>query len=70
VAWAFEDPSCRPEPQIIAAFEKIAYPLDQAVEHNTLENVTLTSLRDMLLPKLMSGEIRLRQAEKAVEAAL
>ena len=32
------------------------------------ENATLAALRDLLLPKLMSGDIRLRQAEKAVES--
>ena len=35
---------------------------------NEHENVTLTQLRDLLLPKLMSGEIRLKDAETAVEA--
>lgn len=32
------------------------------------ESRTLAQLRDLLLPKLMSGEIRLRDAEKRVEA--
>jgi type I restriction enzyme S subunit len=31
-------------------------------------NETLAALRDTLLPKLLSGEIRIRDAEKAVEA--
>jgi type I restriction enzyme S subunit len=31
------------------------------------ENKALTELRDTLLPKLMSGEIRMRDAEKVVE---
>jgi type I restriction enzyme S subunit len=30
----------------------------------------LASTRDLLLPKLMSGEIRVKHAEKALEAAL
>lgn len=34
------------------------------------ESRTLTTLRDALLPKLLSGEIRLKQANKLVEAAL
>jgi type I restriction enzyme S subunit len=33
------------------------------------ENANLADLRDVLLPKLMSGEIRVRDAEKAVEEA-
>ena len=33
----------------------------------TEESRTLAQLRDTLLPKLMSGEIRVRDAEKVVE---
>ncbi len=36
---------------------------------NIHESRTLAALRDALLPKLISGEIRARDAEKAVEAA-
>jgi type I restriction enzyme S subunit len=36
---------------------------------NELETRTLTQTRDFLLPKLMSGEIRLKDAERIVEAA-
>ena len=35
-----------------------------------LESQTLAQLRDLLLPKLMTGEIRVCDAEKAVEAVL
>ena len=31
---------------------------------------TLAATRDLLLPKLMSGEIRVKDAEKIAEAAL
>ena len=34
------------------------------------ENRTLAATRDLLLPKLMSGEIRVKDAEKIAEAAL
>lgn len=37
---------------------------------NTDESKSLTAIRDTLLPKLLSGEVRLKQAEKLVEAAL
>jgi len=36
---------------------------------NTAENETLASLRDTLLPKLISGELRVPDAEKFVEEA-
>jgi type I restriction enzyme S subunit len=38
------------------------------MDANKAETRTLAQTRDLLLPKLMSGEIRLREAEKAVEA--
>ena len=34
------------------------------------ENEVVSSVRDLLLPKLMAGEIRLKDAEKVAEAAL
>jgi type I restriction enzyme, S subunit len=42
-------------------------PLDQRVEAAFIENQALSRLRDVLLPRLMSGEIRVREAEKIVE---
>lgn len=40
------------------------------IENNILENQTLTTLRDTLLPKLISGEVRVKDAEKLITAAL
>ena len=33
------------------------------ITHSLGENQTLAGMRDLLLPKLMSGEIRLKDAE-------
>ena len=38
------------------------------IESNKNENQTLAQTRDLLLPRLMSGKIRLREAEQAMEA--
>jgi type I restriction enzyme S subunit len=35
-----------------------------------IESRTLAELRDLVLPKLLSGELHIREAEKAAEAAL
>ena len=51
------------------ALEAVLSPLDQRVASANEENQALAELRDTLLPKLMSGEIRVRDAEKAVEEA-
>ncbi len=37
---------------------------------NVAENQTLTTLRDTLLPKLISGEVRVKEAEKKLEETL
>ncbi|MFO3902947.1 restriction endonuclease subunit S [Enterobacter hormaechei] len=50
-------------------FEKIVNPLFSAIERNLRTNASLTQLRDTLLPKLLSGEITLPEAEQAVSEA-
>ena len=50
------------------ALAALVEPLVDGVIANAQESHTLAKTRDLLLPKLMSGEIRLRDAEEAVEA--
>jgi type I restriction enzyme S subunit len=50
-------------------FNELVQPLAGRVEMAVSENRSLAQLRDTLLPELMSGEIRVRDAEKAVEEA-
>lgn len=52
---------------ILEAFSSIAEPLTDRFIRLGLENITLAALRDTLLPRLMSGEVRIREAEKKVE---
>jgi type I restriction enzyme S subunit len=56
--------------RLLAAFGMIADPLIDQVVANSLEVHTLAALRDALLPKLLSGEIRVRQAERLVAEAV
>ena len=58
------DKSCR------EAFQKIMLPLFGKIKVNLRENQTLAELRDTLLPKLMSGEIRVKDVEREVEAVV
>lgn len=60
-------PALEDEPAL--ALEAILSPLDRRVASANEENRALAGLRDILLPKLMSGEIRVRDAEKVVEGA-
>ncbi len=43
-------------------------PIFDRIIGNAYESRTLAQTRDLLLPKLMSGEIRLAEAEKELEA--
>lgn len=47
-----------PPNYIIEEFQKEAKPIDDKIILNTTQIRTLTALRDTLLPKLMSGEVR------------
>ena len=57
----------RPPNEIIEVFESLVYPLDQSVENNENESRTLAQTRDTLLPKLLSGEIRVDDANEILE---
>jgi type I restriction enzyme S subunit len=50
-----------PQP-LLNRFADIVMPLDQRIAANNEESRTLAALRDTLLPKLLSGEVRLRSA--------
>jgi len=54
----------------VQRFDGTVAPLFAKQEQLQLESETLGDLRDLLLPKLMSGEIQLKQGEKAVAEAL
>lgn len=40
------------------------------LQNNVAENQTLTKLRDTLLPKLISGEVRVKDVEQTIKAVL
>ncbi|CAM1350892.1 restriction endonuclease subunit S [Tenacibaculum ascidiaceicola] len=56
-----------PRKDILDDFEKKVMPFDEQILINTKENQTLTELRDTLLPKLISGEVRLKEFREQVE---
>ena len=58
-----------PAREMISAYETLIWPFDQRIRMNVSESRALAQTRDFLLPRLMSGEIRLREAEKAVQGA-
>jgi type I restriction enzyme, S subunit len=60
----------RPSQEVLDNFEKRVSKFDSLIESNTKEIEELQELRDYLLPRLLSGEIDLSQAEKQVEEVL
>ena len=49
---------CWPTKEILAAFDQMIAPLFDSAFSNTVEGQTLTTLRDTLLPMLISGELQ------------
>ena len=61
-------PVTLPPPVILDLFQRTAGPTIDRVIANVHESCTLAATRDLLLPKLMSGEIRVKDAGKLAEA--
>jgi type I restriction enzyme S subunit len=58
-----------PPPPLLAAFDEIADPILRRVDGLRREIDALGKLRDILLPKLISGELRIVGAENRIAAA-
>ncbi|MEV0971372.1 restriction endonuclease subunit S [Microtetraspora glauca] len=59
-----------PQGNEIAAFEAVSQPLHRRIVVCAQESRRLAELRDTLLPKLMSGEVKVRDAVKVVEGVV
>jgi len=57
-----------PPSELLRAMDSVIRPNLESTWRRRVQSRTLAALRDTLLPKLISGEIRVREAEKAVEA--
>ncbi|QLQ24122.1 MAG: hypothetical protein HZT41_03885 [Dechloromonas sp.] len=52
-----------PSDNVLSAFDEIAAPIDQRIVENEEQMRILATLRDTLLPRLISGQLRLPEAE-------
>jgi len=59
-----------PPPGVQAAFEVYVRPIFERRHASEKQSVALAALRDTLLPKLISGELRVNEAEKQLEAVV
>ena len=60
----------RPDNRLMEAWNAVAAPLHGRTFQNALEFHNLSKLRDTLLPKLISGELRVQDAEKFIGRAV
>ena len=58
-----------PSAEVIAAFDSTIEPLMLRIRENLIQAQTLSTLRDTLLPRLISGQLRVAEAQTAVEKA-
>lgn len=65
-----DTPVVVPSDEVVDAFAKAVSPLRARIEFNKTKNETLAQTRDLLLPRLMSGELRVAEAEKIVEGGV
>jgi type I restriction enzyme S subunit len=59
-------PFCVPPQEALVIFDRIVSPLDDRIAMNEKQTFFLTNIRDTLLPKLVSGELRVPDAERIV----
>lgn len=59
-----------PDAEVIAAAESALHPFMRRIKENLQQAQTLTQLRDTLLPRLISGQLRLPEAEELLEEAI
>lgn len=57
-----------PGGSVMEAFDRLSRPMYRKVVEHERESRTLAALRDTLLPKLISGELRVPDAERLVES--
>jgi type I restriction enzyme S subunit len=58
-----------PDPRLADTFSPFTKTVVQSIRENILQSQTLATMRDALLPKLISGEVRVNDAEKIVGAS-
>ncbi len=54
----------------IDAYSEITFKLYEGIQQNCFQSKRLSRLRNTLLPKLISGEVRVPEAEKIIEGAM
>jgi type I restriction enzyme, S subunit len=61
---------CNPQTEVWKCLESLLEPLFDKVASHGAESRTLAERCDRLLPKLMSGEIRVKEADRIIEKVM
>ena len=69
--WGYmrRQPMALPTPPVLAEFDAVVSPLLDRMRAAIEQVATLTAIRNSLLPKLISGELGIKEADKVVEVA-
>lgn len=59
---------CHPV-QTVERFSQFATPIFDAIQNHRFQSEKLIAARDLLLPRLISGQLSVTQAERELEAA-
>jgi type I restriction enzyme S subunit len=59
-----------PPPSVVEAFERTVASLLKRIRGNLFESSILAALRDALLPKLLSGEIRMNPESRELKSEI
>lgn len=59
----------KPNNLVMVEFDRLIAPVQSRIFSNEQQAQTLATLRDTLLPRLISGQLRLPEAEEQIEAA-
>lgn len=61
---------CWPSEKVLGAFDEILRPIFERIRTGVSQSATLRTARDTLLPRLISGKLRLPDAEAEIERAV
>lgn len=63
-------PALVPTPELLERFDEVVGALFARLVENVLQATSLAEVRDTLLPRLISGQLRLPEAQAPLEDAL
>ena len=57
----------RPDDEVVMSFNKIAKPIFDEIKNIGMQNISLKTLRDLLLPRLISGQLSVEHLTQEIK---